>query len=90
MHLNCRIVVLGVLAPLMIDTVRAPAQEALRVVRHAPTDTARAGDVITVSFDRPVAEEMGRLPRADRILRIDPPIPATIEWRDPAMVRALG
>ena len=68
---------------------RAPAQQPIRVVRHSPVDTARAGDVITVSFDRPVAGLVERSARPERFVRIDPPIHAKVEWRDLVTLRVI-
>ena len=65
------------------------AQDPIRVVRHAPVDTARSGDVITISFDRPVVGSLDRTPDATRIVRVEPSIPAQIQWRDPATLRII-
>ena len=77
-----------VLASFLLS-VRAPAQQPIRVVRHSPVDTARAGDVITVSFDRPVAGSVERSARPERFVRIDPPIHAKVEWRDLVSLRVI-
>jgi hypothetical protein len=78
---------IGVLVPLPLVSAQAQPQEPLRVTRHAPVDTVRPGDIITVTFDRPVRDEMERLPNPARFVRLDPPISARIEWRDAVTLR---
>src|SRR5690349_15263413 len=70
-------------------TLQLPAQLPVRVVRHAPVDTARSGDVITISFDRPVVGSLDRTPDPARIVRVEPSMPARIEWRDPTTLRII-
>ena len=77
-----------VLAPFAVS-VRSSAQQPIRVVRHSPVDTARAGDVITVAFNRPVAGSVERSARPERFVRIDPPIHAKVEWRDLVTLRVI-
>ena len=75
-------------APLLYSPFTSlPAQDPIRVVRHAPVDTARSGDVITVSFDRPVVGSLDRTPDPARIVRVEPPLAAHMQWRDPATLR---
>src|SRR6476469_4858710 len=63
------------------------AQDTLTVLRHAPSDTASPGNVITVTFDRPVAGRLDATIEAARIFRIEPAIKGTVEWRDPITIR---
>jgi len=87
MRLRCVAVVAAV--PLYSPVTSLPAQDPIRVVRHAPVDTARSGDVITVSFDRPVVGSLDRTPDPSRIVRIQPSTPARIQWRDPTTLRII-
>ena len=87
MRLRC--VAVAAALPLYSPFTSLPAQDPIRVVRHAPVDTARSGDVITVSFDRPVVGSLDRTPDPARIVRVDPPIPAQIQWRDPTTLRII-
>src|SRR5690349_9101270 len=70
-------------------TLQLPAQLPVRVVRHAPVDTARSGDVITISFDRPVVGSLDRTPDPAQIVRVEPPLDARIQWRDPTTLRII-
>ena len=74
----------AVLSPVV---TRAFAQQPIRVVRHSPVDTAQAGDVITISFDRPVGGSVERSANPERFVRIDPPVPAKVQWRDLVTLR---
>ena len=87
MRLPCVAVVAAL--PLYSPLTSLPAQEPIRVVRHAPVDTARSGDVITISFDRPVVGSLDRTPDPTRIVRVEPSIPARIQWRDPTTLRII-
>jgi len=87
MRLRCVAVVAAVL--LYSPFTPLPAQDPIRVVRHAPVDTARSGDVITISFDRPVVGSLDRTPDPARILRVEPPLAAQMQWRDPATLRII-
>ena len=78
-----------VLAPLPPLSTPATAQQPLRITRHAPTDTARSGDVIAISFDRPVATLIDRAPDPTRFVRVEPTLPATIQWRDLVTIRII-
>ena len=69
MRLRCATVV-STLLSLSPPTPTLTAQQPVRVLRHAPADTARPGDVITISFDRPVAGSLERTPDLSRVVRI--------------------
>ena len=87
MRLVCCLAV--VLAPLSPLVARAPAQQPIRVVRHSPVDTARSGDVITISFDRPVVGSLDRTPDPTRIVTVRPSLDAEMQWRDPTTIRII-
>jgi hypothetical protein len=70
---------------LVFASTPATAQDTLRVLRHTPADTASPANVITITFDRPVAGLLDRTIPAERILRIQPAIAGKIEWRDVAL-----
>ncbi|MGH7623999.1 MAG: Ig-like domain-containing protein, partial [Gemmatimonadaceae bacterium] len=59
----------------------------LEVLRHTPSDTATPGNVITVTFDRPVAGRLGATVDAAHIFHVSPNIPGRVEWRDPVTIR---
>lgn len=64
------------------------AQEpALTVMRHAPRDTATPGNVVTVTFDRPVAGRLDGTIPAGRVMRIEPAVAGEVAWRDPVTIR---
>lgn len=63
------------------------AQDTLRVLDHLPREVARPGDVITITFDRPVAGSLEHMVEPSRIVRIDPDVRARMEWRDPSTIR---
>jgi uncharacterized protein YfaS (alpha-2-macroglobulin family) len=87
MRLRCVAVVAAL--PLSSPLTTASAQDPIRVVRHAPVDTARSGDVITVSFDRPVVGSLDQTPDATRIVHVEPPLAAQMQWRDAATLRII-
>jgi len=87
MRLRCVAVVAAL--PLLAPVTLLPAQDPIRVVRHAPVDTARTGDVITISFDRPVVGSLDRTPDPARIVRVEPAIPVRVQWRDPTTLRII-
>ena len=64
-----------------------PAQDALRVLRHTPGDTAKPSNLVTVTFDRPVASALDRTISAERLFRIEPAIAGSVAWRDPVTIR---
>lgn len=84
-----RCVAVVVALPLFTPLASLWGQDPIRVVRHAPVDTARSGDVITISFDRPVVGSLDRTPDPRRIVRVEPSMPARIEWRDPTTLRII-
>ena len=86
MRLRCVAAVLAVL-PFAPFTWTLHAQQPLRVLRHTPADTARPGDIVTISFSRPVVGSLEGAPDPGKLVRIDPDIRARIEWRDPATLR---
>jgi uncharacterized protein YfaS (alpha-2-macroglobulin family) len=72
----------------LLCVTRLPAQSpALQVLRHTPGDTATPGNVITVTFDRPVAGQLGATVDPARIFHLSPAIPGRVEWRDPVTIR---
>jgi len=87
MRLSRLTAVVAVLVPLFVSTTSTAAQGPIRVVRHQPADTARSGDVITISFDRPVAGSFERSARPERFITIEPKLASKIEWRDPVTLR---
>src|SRR5688572_1631620 len=83
---SMRLIVLTAAALLVASSL--PAQDdPLRVLRHSPSDTASPDDVITVTFDRPVAGALDRTVEAAKILRIEPNVEGNIGWRDPVTIR---
>ncbi|HWG54480.1 MAG TPA: Ig-like domain-containing protein, partial [Gemmatimonadaceae bacterium] len=59
----------------------------LLVLRHTPGDTATPGNIIAVTFDRPVAGQLGATVDPARIFHLAPAIPGRVEWRDPVTIR---
>jgi uncharacterized protein YfaS (alpha-2-macroglobulin family) len=79
----------AVLVALSVVSLSVRAQEPIRVVRHTPVDTARSGDVITISFDRPVGGSLERSGNPRRFVRIVPALQAKVEWRDLVTLRVI-
>jgi len=74
----------------VITLIGAPlaAQEGpLRVLRHAPSDTASPGNIVTVTFDRPVAGRLDATIDPRRIFHIEPAPAGRVAWRDPITIR---
>lgn len=67
-------------------SAQRPAQP-YRVIAITPDSGASAAAVITVSFDRPMAGEIGALVDPRRLVHIEPAVVARFEWRDPATIR---
>src|SRR5690242_276554 len=64
------------------------AQEGpLHVLRHSPSDTASPGNIVAVTFDRPVAGRLDATINPHRIFRIEPATPGRVAWRDPITIR---
>lgn len=77
-----------IVAALVLAASSLRAQDTtLRVLRHAPSDTASSGNIVTVMFDRPVAGALDRTVDASRIFRIEPAIAGRVAWRDPITIR---
>ena len=74
-------------ATLLAPPATAHAQEPLRVLQQMPRDIARPTDVITITFDRPVAGTLEHTIDLSRFVRIEPAVRARIEWRDPSTIR---
>ena len=82
MRLLCYIVALSAAA------VSLPAQDGdLRVLRHTPSDTASPGNIVSVTFDSPVAGRLDATIEAARIFRIEPAVAGRVAWRDPVTIR---
>ena len=47
----------------------------LRVLEHVPNDSANAGSVILITFDRPVAGALDRTVDPARIFKMSPAVP---------------
>lgn len=75
------------LAALLSLTSTLQQEEALRVMRVHPQGTVAAAEVVTVTFDRPVAAGLDRTVDAASIFSIQPPVPGKVEWRDPVTIR---
>ncbi|MHB8839998.1 MAG: hypothetical protein ACYC7F_13730, partial [Gemmatimonadaceae bacterium] len=67
----------------------ALAQEPLRVLDWLPREVARPSDVVTITFDRPVAGSLEHVVDAAQVVRITPALRARIEWRDPSTIRVV-
>ena len=79
---------LGLAAALIAAAAPLRAQDGpLQVLRHTPGDTASPGNLITVTFDRPVAGRLDATIEARKIFHIAPARPGKIEWRDPITIR---
>ena len=91
MRLSGLTAVAAVLVPLTstLTPAEARAQQPIRILRHAPFDTVRSGRVITISFDRPVAGSVDQAPDAKKLVRLDPPFKAQVQWRDPVTLRII-
>ena len=61
-----------VAATLLAPPATARAQEPLRVLQQLPRDVARPTDVITITFDRPVAGTLEHTIDLSRFVRIEP------------------
>ncbi|HEY0035733.1 MAG TPA: Ig-like domain-containing protein, partial [Longimicrobium sp.] len=59
----------------------------LGVLRTAPDSAAQPFDVVTVTFDRPVAGGLEEMVSAESLFRIEPAVEGKAEWRDPVTLR---
>ena len=77
-----------VLAAFLVSTAaRLGAQDTLQILRHTPSDTASPGNIITVTFDRPVFREIGEAIPPAKVFSIVPGLPGKVDWRDPITLR---
>lgn len=67
--------------------VVTPQAGPLRVLRVTPTSPAEPHDVVTVTFDRPVAGGLDATVDPAAIFSISPTVPGRVEWRDPVTLR---
>src|SRR5689334_3081477 len=67
----------------------AVAQDTLRVLRHAPADTASPSSIITITFDRPIAGALDDSSDAGRFVQVTPVIALAAHWRDPVTIRLI-
>ncbi|HVE33198.1 MAG TPA: Ig-like domain-containing protein, partial [Gemmatimonadaceae bacterium] len=67
----------------------AVAQDTLRVLRHAPADTASPSSIITITFDRPIAGALDDSSDAARFVHVTPVIALAAHWRDPVTIRLI-
>ncbi|HEU4563859.1 MAG TPA: MG2 domain-containing protein [Gemmatimonadaceae bacterium] len=74
----------ALLAALSLAPLHASAP--LKVLRVTPLGAAAPGTAITVTFDRPVAGSLDRTVDPRHILRIEPAVAGTAEWRDPVTI----
>jgi hypothetical protein len=63
------------------------AQDTLRVLWHAPGDSATPSSTVTVMFDRPVAGALDSSVRAATVFHITPFVAGAVFWRDPVTIR---
>jgi uncharacterized protein YfaS (alpha-2-macroglobulin family) len=74
---------------LALMSCRASNPTPLRILQVQPGGEATPGDVITVTFDRPAVVSLDDAVDPSRIVRINPPIDARIDWRDPSTIRVV-
>ena len=67
--------------------VVTPQAGPLRVLRVTPTSPADPNDVVTVTFDRPVAGGLDATVDPQSIFSIEPAVAGRVEWRDPVTLR---
>src|ERR1051325_13475 len=81
----------GTVAPLAIllsaSVAFGQASGPLRVIRVTPAGDASPMAPITVTFDRPVAGSLDRTVAPSGLLRVEPAVRGTVEWRDPVTLR---
>ncbi len=77
----------AVASALLLAAATAGSQEPLHVLDHMPRDVARPTDVITITFDRPVAGTPDHIVDPSRIVKLSPELRVRAEWRDPSTVR---
>lgn len=76
------------LIALSVAATSLQAQDSsLRVLRHTPRDTASPGNIVSVTFDRPVAGRLDATVEASRLFRIEPAVAGRVLWRDPITIR---
>ncbi|HKW11874.1 MAG TPA: Ig-like domain-containing protein, partial [Gemmatimonadaceae bacterium] len=62
-------------------------EDSLHVLRHTPGDTSSPSNIVTVTFDRPVAGRLDATTDAARIFHIAPATAGKVAWRDPITIR---
>ncbi len=74
-------------AALLFAGVVSSGAGTLHVLRTTPTGPADPLDVVTVTFDRPVAGGLDETVDPAAIFAISPEVAGTLEWRDPVTLR---
>lgn len=77
----------GLIAAVAFGGLAASQPPALHVLRVSPTDPAEPTDVVTVTFDRPVAGQLDGTVDPRSIFSIAPAVEGRVEWRDPITLR---
>jgi uncharacterized protein YfaS (alpha-2-macroglobulin family) len=72
---------------LVLAAANLSAQDTLAIIRHTPGDTASPGNVITVTFDRPIFGDTEHAISPASIFSISPALPGKVDWRDPITLR---
>jgi uncharacterized protein YfaS (alpha-2-macroglobulin family) len=83
------VAVLGLSGFFALRSTRAsePPGRELGILRTAPDDPAEPGEIVTVTFDRPVAGGLDETVSAASIFSISPSVEGRVEWRDPVTLR---
>jgi alpha-2-macroglobulin len=76
------------LLALCVSAASLRAQDStLTVIRTTPGDTASPGNIVTVTFDRPVAGRLDATIEASKIFQLHPAVRGKASWRDPVTIR---
>src|SRR5262245_13397901 len=70
-----------------VGLVGLTATPSLHVLRSSPAATAAPTDVVSVTFDRPVAGSLDATVDPRSIFSIQPLVTGALEWRDPITLR---
>ncbi len=76
-----------VAAAFLVAGVIASDAGTLHVLRTTPASPADPYDVVTVTFDRPVAGGLDETVDPNAVFAIAPEVAGTVEWRDPVTLR---
>jgi uncharacterized protein YfaS (alpha-2-macroglobulin family) len=84
MHSTCPVGLAGVALLCAMASAPLAAQDSLRVLRFSPDAPSSPADPVIITFDHPVAPQLGQTISPARAVRISPDVATRRYWQDPS------